>query len=154
MIRILKDIIFNETEMAISINIRSLFEETTTLTIFTEITKIIEKISNISDADIADINDINIIFENIENAPFENIIVEPAPVRRSIRYRKAIFKAVETNIMAANIMGIAEAPIISANKKESEEEDYLSKAIITKIIIANENKPTYEEAMANSKKFQ
>jgi hypothetical protein len=152
--RILRDIMFNEAEMIISINIRSLFEETTTFTTFIEIIVIIENASNISDADIADINDINIIFENIENTFFENIIVESAPVRRFIRHRKAIFKAVEANIMAVNVIGIAETSIISINEEKSEKENYLPKIMIAKIIIINENKPMYEKAMANSKKSQ
>jgi hypothetical protein len=152
--RTLKNMTFNETEMATYINIRNFSEKATTLIIFTEITKIIEKIPNIKDTDIADTNDTNIIFENIENAFFENIIIEPAPVRRSTRYRKAIFKAVGTNVMAANAMGVAEASTTSADEKESEKEDYPPKAIIAKIIIANENKPTYEEAMADLKKSQ
>jgi hypothetical protein len=82
--------------------------------------------------DIADINDINIIFENIENAFFENIIIESAPVRKFTRHRKAIFKVIEVNTMAINIMEIAEASTISTNEKESEEKDYLSKIIIAK----------------------
>jgi hypothetical protein len=150
--RTLRDIMFNEIEIAIFINVRSLSKEATTLTIFTEITEIIEKIPDISDADIANANDINTILENIENTLSENIIVEPAPVRRSIRHRKATFKTVEINIMAANTMEIAEAPIISADEGESEKEDYSSKTIIAKTIIANENKPTYEKTIADSKK--
>jgi hypothetical protein len=152
--RILKDITFNETEIAIFINIRNLPKKATTLITFTEITEIIENIPNISDIDIADINDINIIFENIENTFFENIIVEPAPVRRSTRHRKAIFKVIEINVVIINIVGIAEASIIFTNEKESEEEDYLSKAMIAKIIIVNEDKLTYEEVIADSEKFQ
>jgi ribosomal protein S8E len=151
--RILRDVTFNEAEMAIFINIRSLPEEATTLITFIEIIKIIEKIPNISDTDIADTNDTNIIFENIENALFENIIVEPAPVRKSTRHRKAIFKIMEANIMTANTMEVAKAPIISADEKESEEKNYLSKIIIVKSSIINEDKPTYEEAIAGSKKF-
>jgi Mg2+ and Co2+ transporter CorA len=151
-IRILRDITFNETEITIFINIRSLFKKTTTLTTFTETTKIIENAPDISDTDIADINDINITLENIEDALFENIIVESAPVRRSIRHRKAIFKAVRINIMAANAMGVAEALTISADEGESEKKDYLPKAIIAKIIIANEDKLTYEEMMIISEK--
>jgi hypothetical protein len=120
---------------------------------FIKITEIIDNVPNISDTNIANINDINIIFENIENAFFENIIIESAPVRRSIRYRKAIFKIIKINIMAANIMEIAEAPIISVDKGESEKEDYLPKVIIAKLSIANENKPTYEKAMTGLKKF-
>jgi hypothetical protein len=50
-------------------------------------------------------------------------------------------------------MGIAETPIIFADEEKSEEKDYLSKIIIAKIIIINEDKPTYEEAIANLKKF-
>jgi hypothetical protein len=134
--RILKNIIFNEAEMAISMNIRSLSEKATTLTTSIEITEIIENAPNISDADIANINDINITLENIENAPFKSIIVEPAPIRRSTRYRKAIFKIVRTNIMAINVMRVAETPIISINNKKSEKENYPSKIIIAKIIIA------------------
>jgi hypothetical protein len=152
--RILKNIIFNKAEMATSMNIRSLPEKTTTPTTFTEITEIIEKIPNISDADIADVNDINIIFENIENTPFENITVEPASIRRSTRYRKAIFKIMEINTVAVNIVGIAEISIIFANEGESEKENYLPKIIIVKLSITNENKSTYEEAMADSKKSQ
>jgi hypothetical protein len=144
MMRTSRDVIFNEAVMATSMNVRNLPEEITTLTTSTEIIEIIEKIPDISDADIADTNDTNITLENIEDAPFENITVEPASVRRSIRHRKATFNAV----------GIAEAPIISADERESEKEDYLPKAIIAKTIIANEDKPTYEEAMAGSEKSQ
>jgi hypothetical protein len=153
-VRILKDVTFNEAEMAISINIRNFLKEITTLITFIKITEIIEKASDISDADIADVNDINIILENIENAPFENIIIESAPVRRSTRHRKAIFKVVGANAMAANAVGVAEAPTTSADEGESEEEDYLPKAIIAKSSIANEDKPTYEEAMAGSEESQ
>jgi hypothetical protein len=149
MMRILRDITFNETEMAISINIRSFPKKITTFITFIKITEIIENAPNISDADIANINDINIIFENIEDTYFENIIIEPAPVRRSTRNRKAIFKAVGANAMAANAVGVAEAPTTSADEGESEE-DYLPKAMIAKTTIANENKSTYEEAMADS----
>jgi hypothetical protein len=91
-----------------------------TLITFTEIIEIIENASDISDTDIANTNNINIIFENIENALFENIIIKAAPIRRSIRYRKAIFKIMETNIMAVNAVGIAEISIISADEGESE----------------------------------
>jgi hypothetical protein len=140
--------------MIIFINIRSLPKETTTLITFTEITEIIEKIPNISDADIADANDINIIFENIEDTSFENIIIESAPVRRSTRHRKAIFKAVRANAMTANAVEIAEAPTTPTNERESEEEDYLPKAIIAKSIIINEDKSTYEKAIADSEKSQ
>jgi hypothetical protein len=152
--RILKNIIFNKAEMETSINIRSLPEKATTLTTSTEITKIIEKIPDINDTDIANTNDINIIFENIENTPFKNIIIEPAPIRRSIRHRKAIFKIIEINIMTANIIEIAETPTISADEGKSEKKNYPSKIIIAKIIITNENKPTYEKAIANLKKSQ
>jgi hypothetical protein len=55
--------------------------------------------------------------------------------------------------MAANAVEVAETPTISADKGESEEEDYLPKAIIAKLSIINENKSTYEKAMAGSKKF-
>jgi hypothetical protein len=152
MIRTLKNITFNEAVIVTSMNVRSFSEKTTTFTTFTEITEIIENASNINDADIANINDTNIIFENIENTPFENITVEPAPVRRSTRYRKATFKIVEINTVVINIVEVAEAPTISTNNGESEEEDYLPKIIIIKIIIANEDKPTYEKAMADSEK--
>jgi hypothetical protein len=118
--RILKDITFNEIEIATFINIRNLLEETITLTTSTEITEIIENIPDISDAEIADINDINIILENIENMFFENITVEPAPVRRSIRHKKAIFKIIKINVVTANIIEIAEASIISADEKKNE----------------------------------
>jgi hypothetical protein len=160
MIRILRDVTFNETEMAISMNIRSLPQKTITLTTSTkstkttEITEIIENASNTNDTDIADTNDANTIFENIENMPFENITVEPAPVRRSIRYRKATFKAIGANTITANVIGATETPTISADEKENEEENYLSKIIIAKSIIANENKPTYEKAITDSEKFQ
>jgi hypothetical protein len=144
MIRILKDITFNETEIATFINIRNLPQKaiilTTESTETTEITEIIE--------DIANANDTNTIFENIKNAPFKSIIVEPALIRRSIRHRKATFKTIEINAVKA-----AEAPTIPANEKESEEENYLPKAMIAKLITANENKSTYEKAMASSKKF-
>jgi hypothetical protein len=136
---------FNETEIAVSINIRNFLKKTIIFITSTEITGIIEGI--------ADINDANITLENIENTPFENVIIEPAPVRKSIRHRKATFKAVKTNAIAANTVGIAETSIISANKKESEKEDYLSKIIIAKLFIANEDKLTYEKAMADLKKF-
>jgi hypothetical protein len=139
---------FNEAEMATSINIRSLPQKATTLTTSTETTETIEIIENAPDA-----NDVNIIHENIENAPLESITVEPAPVRRSTRHRKAIFKAIGANTVAANAVEVAETPTISADKKESEKEDYLSKAIIVKSIIANEDKPTYEEAITGSKEF-
>jgi hypothetical protein len=140
--------------MTISINIRNFPKKAIMFIIFTEITEIIENVPNISDADIADTNDVNVILENIENALFKNITVESAPIRRSIRHRKAIFKIMEVNVMAANIMGIAEAFIISANKEESEKENYLPKIIIAKLFIVNENKLTYEEAMTDSEKFQ
>jgi hypothetical protein len=136
--RILRDITFNETEMATSMNMRNLLHETVTLI------KFIEIIENTSD-----INNANTIFENAEDTPLKNITVEPAPVRRSIRHKKATFKAV-----GANAVGAAEAPIISADEEENEEEDYLPKAIIAKSTTTNEDKPTYEEAMANSEKFQ
>jgi hypothetical protein len=152
--RILRDITFNEAEIVISINIRSFPKEITTSIIFIEITEIIEKISDISDIDIADTNDINIIFENIENAFFKNIIMESALICRSIRYRKAIFKTVKANTVAVNVMGVAEALTISANEGESEEEDYLSKIMIAKFFIANEDKSTYEEAMAGLEESQ
>jgi hypothetical protein len=151
-VRILKNITFNEAEMAISINVRSLPEKTTTLTTFTEITEIIENVPDTSDTDIAKTNNANITFENIENAPFKNIIIEPAPVRKSIQYRKIIFKIIEINAIAANIIEIAETPIISINEKESEKKNYLPKTIIAKIIIINENKSTYEKAITNLKK--
>jgi hypothetical protein len=144
---------FNEIKIVISINIRSFSKEITTLTTFIEITEIIENVPDISDTDIADANNTNIIFENIENTSFKNIIVEPALIRRSIRYRKAIFKIIEANAIAVNIVRIAEAPIISADEEESEKKDYLSKAIIAKITIINEDKLTYEKAMADSEKF-
>jgi hypothetical protein len=161
--RILKNITFNETEMAISINIRSLPKKAIMFITSIKITEIIENAPNANDINIADINDINTILENIENASFKNITIEPASIRRSMRYRKAIFKIMEANIMGINIMeinimeiniiGIAEAFIISTDKKESEKENYLSKIIIAKSIIANKNKLTYEKAMANLKKF-
>jgi hypothetical protein len=144
---------FNEIEITISINIRNLSEKITILIIFIEIIEIIENAPNISDTDIANANDINIIFENIENTFFKNIIIESAPVRKSIRHRKAIFKTVKANIVTANIVGIAETSIISADEGESEEKNYLSKAIIAKTIIANENKSIYEKAITDSKKF-
>jgi hypothetical protein len=64
-----------------------------------------------------------------------------------------------TNVMGANIMevnavGAAEASIIFADEEKSEEENYLPKVITAKSITANEDKPTYEEAMASSEKFQ
>jgi hypothetical protein len=145
---------FNETEIATSINIRSLSEKATTFIIFIEIIEIIQKIPDISDIDIADTNDANIIFENIENALFENIIIELALIRRSTRHRKAIFKAVRVNAVAVNVVEVAEAPTTPTDEGESEKENYLPKAIIAKIIIANEDKPTYEEAMADLKESQ
>jgi hypothetical protein len=159
MMRILKNIIFNKAEMATSINIRSLPEKATTLTTSTEITKIIEKIPDINDTDIANTNDINIIFENIENTPFKNITVESTPIRRSIRHRKAIFKIIginiiTVNIITVNIIEISETPTISADEKESEKKNYPPKIIIAKIIITNENKPTYEKAIVNSEESQ
>jgi hypothetical protein len=150
--RILKNITFNETEMATFINIRNFSEEATTLTTFIKIIEIIENVSNINDANIADINNINIIFENIENTFFENIIIEFAPIRRSIRHRKAIFKIMGANVMAANAVGVAKAPTTSTDKGKSEEKNYLPKAIIVKTIIINEDKLTYEETMADSEK--
>jgi hypothetical protein len=154
MMRILRDVTFNEAEMATSMNIRSLPEEATTLITSTETTEIIENAPNTSDADIADVNDANNTLENIEDAPFESITVDPAPVRRSTRHRKATFKAVGANAVAVNAMGVAEAPTTSADEGESEKKDYLPKAIIAKTIIANEDKPTYEEAMAGSEESQ
>jgi hypothetical protein len=145
----------NETEIATSINILSLPQKTTTLitsTEITEITEIIENILNASDADIANINDANTTLENIENAPFKNIIIEPAPVRRSTRHWKATIKAIGANTMGINTVGAAETPPTPANKKESEEKNYLPKAIITKSTTANEDKSTYEKIMANLKK--
>jgi hypothetical protein len=68
--------------------------------------------------------------------------------------RKAIFKAVGVNAVVINIIGVAEAFIISADEKESEKEDYLSKIMIVKIIIINENKLTYEKTIIDLKKFQ
>jgi hypothetical protein len=56
MMRILKDMTFNEAEIAIFMNVRSLSEKTTTLITSTKITEIIEIIENapdISDTDIA-----------------------------------------------------------------------------------------------------
>jgi hypothetical protein len=147
-----KDVTFNEAVMATSMNVRSLPEKATTFTTSTETTEIIEKAPDTSDADIADANDANTTLENIEDAPFESITVEPAPVRRSTRHRKATFKAVGTNAAAANAVGAAEAPTTPADEEESEQEDYLPKAMIAKSIITNENKPTYEEAMADSEK--
>jgi hypothetical protein len=132
--------------MVISINIRSLPQEAITLTTFTEITEtteIIENIPNASDADIANANDTNTTLENIENAPLESITVEPAPVRRSTRHKKATFKAV----------GAAETPTTPADEEESEKENYLPKIIIVKLTIINEDKLTYEEAIADLKKF-
>jgi hypothetical protein len=146
-----RDVTFNEAVMATSMNVRSLPEEATTLTTSTEITEIIENAPDISDVDIADANDANIIFENIEDTSFENIIVEPASVRRSTRHRKATFKTVRANTVIINVVGIAETPTISADE-ESEEENYLPKAIFAKSSIANEDKLTYEEAIADSKK--
>jgi hypothetical protein len=84
---------------------------------------------------------------------FKNITVEFALIRRSTRHRKAIFKAVEANAITANVVGTAKAPTTSAGKEESEEEDYLPKVIIAKSIITNEDKSTYEKAMADSEKF-
>jgi hypothetical protein len=61
---------------------------------------------------------------------------------------------VEANAVAANTMEIAEASITPADEKKSEKKNYLSKAIIAKSFIINENKPTYEKAIADSKKSQ
>jgi hypothetical protein len=47
-----------------------------------------------------------------------------------------------------NVMEAAEAPIISVNEKENEEENYLPKTIIAGSIIINENKPTDEKMIA------
>jgi hypothetical protein len=149
-VRISKNITFNEAEMAISINIRSFSEKATTLITFIEITEIIEKISDISDTDIADTN---IIFENIEDTFSENITVESAPIRKFIRHRKTTFKIIEVNVIAANAVGVAEAPTISADEGESEKENYSSKIIIAKTIITNEDKLTYEEAITSLKEF-
>jgi hypothetical protein len=145
---------FNETDIITSINIRSLLKKATTLITSTETTKIIENAPNISNTDIADTNDTNTILKNIENTLFENITIEPASIRRSTRHKKATFKAIGANVITANTVGIAEAPATPANERKSEEENYLPKAIIAKTTIANENKPTYEEAIANSKKSQ
>jgi hypothetical protein len=95
---------------------------------------------------------INTTLENIKDAPLKSITVEPAPIRRSTRHRKAIFKAAGANAMEANAVRAAEAPTISADEEESEEEDYLPKAIIAKLIIVNENKLTYEKAITNLEK--
>jgi hypothetical protein len=54
--------------------------------------------------------------------------------------------------MIINAIGIAETPIISTDKEESEKKDYLPKTIITKSPIINENKLTYEKAMADLEK--
>jgi DNA-binding XRE family transcriptional regulator len=140
--------------MTISINIRNFPEEITMFIIFIKITEIIEKIPDISDTDIADVNDINIIFENIENAFFENITIESAPIRRFIQHRKAIFKIMGINVMAANAVGVAKTSIISINEKENEEKNYLPKIMIAKLFIINENKSTYEEMIADSEKSQ
>jgi hypothetical protein len=59
-----------------------------------------------------------------------------------------------TNAVIVNAIGVAEARIIFADKEESEEENYLSKIIIAKIIIINENKPTYEKSITDLEKFQ
>jgi hypothetical protein len=155
MIRILKDITFNETEIAIFINIRNLSQKIITLTTsneIIEITKIIENAPNINDKDIANANDINIIFENAENALFKNIIIESAPLRRSTWYRKAISKTIKTNAVKTNTIEIAETSTIFTDEKESEKEDYLSKTIITKLITANEDKLTCEKIIINLKK--
>jgi hypothetical protein len=141
-VRTSKNITFNEAEIATFMNVRNLFQETTTPTTST---KIIENAP--------DTNDINIILENVEDAPLKSITIEPAPIRRSIRHKKATFKAIEINAIKANAVGAAETPIISADEKESEKEDYLSKAIIAKSIITNEDKPTYEKAIADPEKF-
>jgi hypothetical protein len=92
------------------------------------------------------------------------VSVEPAPGRKYIRHRKATSKAiganamkgntVKANTMKANAVGAAKTPTPSADEKESEEENYLPKVIIAKSTTTNENKPTYEKAMANSEKFQ
>jgi hypothetical protein len=130
--RILRNMTFNETEMATFINIRNL-SKITTLTTSTEITKsieiteIIENASDTNDTDIADTNDANITLENIENAPFESIIVEPAPIRRSIRHRKATFKTVKANTVAINAIKIAEAPTTPTDEKESEKKNIYRK---------------------------
>jgi hypothetical protein len=59
----------------------------------------------------------------------------------------------KANAVATNAVGVAEASTTSADE-ESEKEDYLPKVIIAKSPIANEDKPTYEEAMTGSEKFQ
>jgi hypothetical protein len=55
--------------------------------------------------------------------------------------------------MTANTVEVAETPIISTDKGKSEKENYPPKTIIAKIIIANENKLTYEKTIADSEKF-
>jgi hypothetical protein len=60
---------------------------------------------------------------------------------------------VEANVMGANAVEAAETSIISADEKESEEEDYLPKIIIAKSITTNEDKSTYEETIVSSEKF-
>jgi hypothetical protein len=64
-IRTLKNITFNKTEMATSINIRSLPQKTIMLT-STEITEIIENIPNASDANIANANDTTLLSRTLK----------------------------------------------------------------------------------------
>ena len=137
--------------MATSMNVRSLPQKATTPTTFTTTTA-------------TNANDANTTPENAKNAPSESITVDPAPVRRSTRHRKATFKAVGANAvggtavganaMGANIVGAAETPTTPTDVEDvlynCGDEDYPPQAIIAKSITTNENKPTYEEAMASS----
>jgi hypothetical protein len=135
-----RDMTFNKAEIATSMNVRSLPQKATTPTTSTETT---ETTTNA-----------NTDLDDAEKAPFESITVDPRPVRRSTRHRKATFKAIGANAVGANAVGAAGTPTTPADEEESEQEDYLPKAMIAKSIITNENKPTYEEAMASSEEFQ
>jgi hypothetical protein len=151
-IRILKNITFNETEIATSINIRSLPQEATTFTTSTEITEIT--------------TNANTNLNNAEKAFSENIIINLKFIRKLIRHRKIIFKIMKINIIKqtavrANIikeiavktyiMKVTKALIISINENWDNEND-LPQIIIAKLIIVNKNKVTYEKAIANSEK--
>src|SRR5213592_501664 len=131
--------------MVISMNVRSLSQKTTTFITFTTTTA-------------TNANDANTTPENAKNAPSESITVDPAPVRRSTRHRKATFKAVGANTTVANAVGAAEAPTTPADVEDllynCGDEDYPPQAMIAKSTIANEDKPTYEKAMASSEGSQ
>jgi hypothetical protein len=149
-IRTSKNITFNETEITISINIRNLLQETTISIAFIKNSEIITTATNI--------NDTNITPENAKNALSENITIDPAPVRKSIQHRKAIFKIVEINTVGGAAVGAAETFTTPADVEDLlynyRNKNHSPQTIIAKSITVNENKPIYEKAMASSKKSQ